>query len=365
MEFSRAAVKDTNTPTTGAKRAHAPAFDDSDEDSENIDPLAFTPKKSKSSNGSDLKKSKFNFHMSVRSDSKVNNPFLSSLDTKTTLTPPVCTTPTSTLSAPAGRSLPNKRVSALSKKRTSLSPYSRIDPPTFVSPKKSSSSRASLPFSIDAALHGTVSNDSKGIPLTPTVAGVLNESHRKPMPKSWQFEIYEDSPEEEAATIMQHSTCTLDISSDEEGNPCSWKDERGKENVPPSDYDAVRPHGIPAGPESRISTKPRLSRGATKADVMTDERDDMRSPLNTLPVEQFYDDGLDSTSVEVIKGDTDARAVEQPEAEVTAGEQEQPPTSDAFADVNPEDTQTAGPAAQADGAPAEFTIAIDQAEKEA
>ena len=36
------------------------------------------------------------------------------------------------------------------------------------------------------------------------------------MPNSWFFEIYEDTPEQEASNMMQHSASVLDISSEDD-----------------------------------------------------------------------------------------------------------------------------------------------------
>lgn len=58
--------------------------------------------------------------------------------------------------------------------------------------------------------------------------------HTSPVRDSWFFEIHEDTPEELATNLMEHSTCTLDLSSDEESR-VRERDERGKENVPPQD----------------------------------------------------------------------------------------------------------------------------------
>ncbi|RAL61712.1 hypothetical protein DID88_002780 [Monilinia fructigena] len=58
--------------------------------------------------------------------------------------------------------------------------------------------------------------------------------HASESKSSWFFQIHEDTEEELATNLMEHSTCTLDISSDEE-SLTRLRDERGKENVPPPD----------------------------------------------------------------------------------------------------------------------------------
>ncbi|KAI5854201.1 hypothetical protein BZA05DRAFT_393514 [Tricharina praecox] len=56
------------------------------------------------------------------------------------------------------------------------------------------------------------------------------------IPDSWAFEIYEDSPEETLQNLMEHSTCTLDISddSDDDESVTSELHEKGKENIAPA-----------------------------------------------------------------------------------------------------------------------------------
>jgi len=67
---------------------------------------------------------------------------------------------------------------------------------------------------------------------------VVAEEKEAPMPKSWFFEVYEETAEEEASNMMEHSACCLDISSDDdvETRQNKLEEERGKENVPPPDW---------------------------------------------------------------------------------------------------------------------------------
>lgn len=112
------------------------------------------------------------------------------------------------------------------------------------------------------------------------------------MPKNWFFEIYEDSPEEEASNLMEHSTLTLDLSSDEESSK-KMKDDRGKENTPPDDYDASTAsrsvvEGIVAAPRHVKKTD------IVRRKVVTDDMDDgQRSPLSDLETDPFVPEGLD------------------------------------------------------------------------
>ncbi|KAG5918179.1 hypothetical protein E4U61_001988 [Claviceps capensis] len=56
--------------------------------------------------------------------------------------------------------------------------------------------------------------------------------------EGWFFDIHEDTPDEEMTNMLQHRTCTLDISSDEEIEQRESREKaegRDKENVPPFD----------------------------------------------------------------------------------------------------------------------------------
>lgn len=166
--------------------------------------------------------------------------------------------------APAGRSpTKSKKAGILSRRRMTASPFTRINPPTFSTAEPSTG----LPFSIDAALAGTVpayKSKSKS-----------KSTHRK----SWQFEIHEDTPEEEMANLMEHSTCTLDIS-DDESRAAAKEDKDNKENIPPID-----------GPAA-MSLSTQIT--ATRRDMMTDET---RSPLGDLDAKEFYAEGCHASSV--------------------------------------------------------------------
>lgn len=118
------------------------------------------------------------------------------------------------------------------------------------------------------------------------------------MPKGWFFAIHEDTPDQEATNIMEHSACTLDISSDDEAGPSKKaNDDRGKENVPPPDHHEVQIQASAvAGGQPTTAGK---ARRAFDADAMKDVGDD-RLPLGALPAEDFYGLGLDAKSVEVI-----------------------------------------------------------------
>jgi len=114
--------------------------------------------------------------------------------------------------------------------------------------------------------------------------------HEPEVKDSWFFDIHEDTAEELATNLMEHSTCTLDISSDEE-SAARLKDERGKENVPPLDdisqtrsqltsVDAVEDSMNDI--KARIRARRAVAEGAINID---------RSPLGDLAAEEFYADG--------------------------------------------------------------------------
>ncbi|KKZ66974.1 hypothetical protein EMCG_07338 [[Emmonsia] crescens] len=152
------------------------------------------------------------------------------------------------LRAPAGRSPKSKPAKAFSR-RSIGSSYTRIDPPSFTKPH--AAPRA--PFSIADALHGTLNNTiNTSLPnvqfqsqsqyqthtqtlqatrITALDINNINSSSSKRHPKVWDFEIYADTEQDEMANLMEHSTCVLDISDDEDKS--RNKDDRGKENIPP------------------------------------------------------------------------------------------------------------------------------------
>lgn len=108
---------------------------------------------------------------------------------------------------------------------------------------------------------------------------------------------------------MEHSTCTLDISSDEE-SASRLLDERGKENVPPLDdisqtrtalTTSSSPVDVASEQMSDIKARMRARRSQRKIDA--GEIDIDRSPLGDLAAEDFYAEGCSSSSVFVIASD--------------------------------------------------------------
>lgn len=157
--------------------------------------------------------------------------------------------------------------------------------PSYAARSSSSAKRTSSSKSLADGLYDTVSS----------------------MKSSWFFDIHEDTPEQEMTNLLQHSTCLLDISSDEE---CEQKlrrekaEGRGKENIPPADD------------VSQTS----VQRGAAinEGDM---EYEKPRVALGDLNVEEFYAKGCDPTSVIIVPGDeedgtvVDGEQTEEPEQE--------------------------------------------------
>lgn len=102
---------------------------------------------------------------------------------------------------------------------------------------------------------------------------------------------------------MEHSTCTLDISSDEE-SAARMKDERGKENVPPpDDISQTRTQltsSVETGESSMTDIKARIRASRMKHENAIDID---RSPLGDLAAEDFYAEGCDSSSIFLIPSD--------------------------------------------------------------
>ncbi|KAF2871302.1 hypothetical protein BDV95DRAFT_521928 [Massariosphaeria phaeospora] len=282
-------------PITGKRRAPA-VFEDND--SENIDPSIFTSptKRSKTGDAGFSKPSPFSL---VTAPSKPSPTFTASPSIPSVRK--ALSSPNTTKSTPISHSRgspKHKRVGLLSKRRVSSSPFRRVDPPSFTH-----NSSPALPFSIDAALSGTIPNYTpKTTPVatpaaTPSNASALDDS----MPKSWFFEIHEDTPEQEAANLMEHSAAVLDISSDDDDVTRKRNEEleRGKENIPPPDFlaqlattgsstDAMQT-GLEAVETEHVKL-PRLRK------IAQDAMEEDRAPLSDLNAADFYGEGCDGAS---------------------------------------------------------------------
>lgn len=212
----------------------------------------------------------------------------------------------SPLSAPAGRSPTrgSKRIGILSRRRTAGGPFGRVDPPSF-------SLGSAAPFSLDAALKGTIPSYSgrSSSSSSSAIPDVLGEGGD--MKASWFFDIHEDTPEQEMTNLLQHGTCTLDISSDEESELKARRERdegRNKENLPPVDD------------VSQTSTRSRVAAAAAAAapinpDDMVFEKS--RGPLAEMNAADYYAEGCDGESVVIVPGDEDG---EVPEVVVAADE---------------------------------------------
>lgn len=187
----------------------------------------------------------------------------------------------SPLSAPAGRSPTRGKKSGILSSRRSSGPYRRVNPPSF----------NAAPFSLDAALKGTIPSYTSRATPAPKPAPAKEPD----MKASWFFDIHEDTAEQEMTNLLQHSTCVLDISSDEESAQRARRENKeDKENVPPVDD---------------VSQTSRRVR-ARREDEMVVEKE--RVALGEMKAADFYAEGCDETSVTIVPGDEEE---EQPKAE--------------------------------------------------
>lgn len=198
----------------------------------------------------------------------------------------------SPISAPAGRSPTHgKRAGILNRRRTSA-PFSRVDPPAF------NLGGGAAPFSLDAALKGTISDFSskrKG-KARQSLDAVLEPQTKA----AWTFEIHEDTPEQLMTNMLQHGTCVLDISSDEESQRKASRDRaegRDKENVPPMDDVS----------QTTARRAPRLG-----VDDMVVEKE--RIALGEMNAADFFPEGCDETSVIFIAEDEEAETDREDES---------------------------------------------------
>ncbi|RBQ82487.1 hypothetical protein VDGD_04978 [Verticillium dahliae] len=297
---------------SGAKRKAADVVEN--DDSENIDPSLFS-KRSKASSISypakDLLKptayilkasTPLNQSSTFRSSTKATP--LASTRARALLQPKspaaklnTAIAKSSPFSAPAGRSpTRSKRSGILSSRRRTAGPYTRVDPPLF-------NLSAAAPFSLDAALKGTIPSYAARSPIsaqsltTPVVvsprATVTKDILEPDMKASWFFDIHEDTPEQEMTNMLQHGTCVLDISSDEESEVKATRERaegRDKENVPPAD--------------DVSQTTARQSR--SQEDDMVIEK--QRTALGEMDAAAFYALGCDESSVIFVPADDEQEA---------------------------------------------------------
>lgn len=292
-------------PATNLKRRfEAPTFDDVD--SENVDPSIFCSPTKKNKIGlqdtyetSNPAKLMFNtttntlkssLARQIRSPRRSDSIAARSQGIKlgeppaTPVHQTTCPTPRNIDSAPAvaGRSPKSKRVGILSRRRMTTSPFMRVNPPSF----PSNGIQGGLPFSIDAALSGTVPSYRP----SPVQAKVIQPQEfctlEESMPKGWMFDIYEESEEIQEQNVVLHRACNLDISDDE--SLAKIKADRGKENIPPGD------------PSSASLLEITTDIPASRKNMMTDEP---RTPLGDLEASEFYADGCDASSYIIVPGE--------------------------------------------------------------
>ncbi|KAL2019147.1 hypothetical protein VTK56DRAFT_10019 [Thermocarpiscus australiensis] len=282
-------------PNAPVKRKAEAVLDDSDDDAENIDPIVFSKRSKGADGGGDhaksfttpsfvLTKAPSAPSLHVAEDAlniPSNEP---SSDRQRSILKPkspasrlsIKSAASSPLRAPAGRSPTrgSKRMGILSRRR-----IQRVDPPS-IGPG------ATVPFSLDDALKGTI----------PSYSGSLRgsssnvDSCHPEMKSSWFFDIHEDTPEQEMTNLLQHSTCTLDISSDEESEGRARRDRAkglDKENIPPADD------------VSQTSSRSARTAAADFDDMVVEKQ---RGPLAKMNVADLYEGG-DSSGIIIVPGD--------------------------------------------------------------
>ena len=285
-----------STPPSALKR-HAPAeFDDPD--SENMDPLMFSsPSKKGRTFDFDLNKSNetplfapppaqpaqyVQRAQATGQKRRAEDTVTPAAGIKRRVQP-------SSAPVPAGRSPKNKRIGILSRRRMTTSPYTRVNPPSSSAGQLTSG----LPFSIDAALAGTVTKYKS------------KSTHGK----GWQFDIHEDTEDAELTNLLGHSTRTLDISDDEGSSSKCDKD--NKENIPPID-----------GPAA-VASATQVTATTSRRDMMTDE---IRKPLGNLDAKDFYAEGCDESSCIVVAAeDSSGQIVDKLSSTINTHESSSPP----------------------------------------
>jgi hypothetical protein len=264
INLQRSALSTPSAPSL--KRRHA-SPDNSD--SENVDPniLKSLNKRKRADFGDDVTTSK---------SARYSLTTIPSIKTRPLATPTL--TPRlniSKVAAPTSAPAAAGRSPTRSKHQGTL-PRKRFAPPQF--------GTKSPHLSIAAALSGTLAHKkSKKI-------RTIEES----TPKSWFFDIYEETEEQQEYTVnewtMTQSATILDISDDE--SKARDRADRGKENVPPGDVPA------PSGMASQLSASSKVP--SSRKDMMTDEP---RTPLGDLNAADYYPEGLDASSVVLIQDD--------------------------------------------------------------
>ncbi|PHH74843.1 hypothetical protein CDD82_4746 [Ophiocordyceps australis] len=180
-------------------------------------------------------------------------------------------------------------------------PYSRSE-------KERSAREASPPFSLDAALKGTLPPHGRRSKPSSCLTGSKSLPHAgaSETKSSWFFDIHEDTPDQEMTNMIQHGTCVLDISSEQDFAKKARREQaegRDKENIPPPDYVAD------------ILTRPSRRRACmTAADCA--RRVARRDALAEMKAADFYSEGCDETSIFIVPADEELPAEEpRPESD--------------------------------------------------
>ncbi|KAJ4411754.1 hypothetical protein N0V85_003772 [Neurospora sp. IMI 360204] len=300
------------------------------DDAENVDPSMFS-KRAKSSHSNIMKPSQFVLKKASTPVISLGKSILGNTSTQPRhilqaksqqirLNTRLATA--TTLTAPAGRSPTrgSKKGGILSKRRTQ-----RVDPPSF--------GGVSAPFSLDAALKGTIPSYSGGRRETKSIKSSTTKAESffpSAMKSDWFFDIHEDTPEQEMTNLLQHSTCVLDISSDEETEKRETREcaeGRDKENVPPTDDVS----------QTQSARTPSIRGAGSDADDMIVEKN--RGPLQEMDSQDFWPEGTDDEDFFVVPGDEDdaaatvaGPAVQTDEAQEEDGEKQHSDIPQIFVD---------------------------------
>lgn len=123
---------------------------------------------------------------------------------------------------------------------------------------------------------------------------------------------------------MEHSTLTLDLSSDDDEECLRKWEDKGKENVAPEDY--TYSQSSLSTPRSISTVEAPKTQGRRRKIVKEDAMDDgERSPLSDLETEDFFAAGLDKDSVVVIPDtvENEEAAADVPSIEVVDAAQKE------------------------------------------
>lgn len=233
--------------------------------------------------------------------------------------------------SPASKSLLSSSLAGRSPTRTpqSSTPYSKRSGAGIMASRRGARQQLggtfSPSFSLGAALAGTgptsrggtYSSFSRHHARTPSnlsTSSTISSSDSilgsSLLGSSLNFTIHEDTAEQEMTNLLQHSTCTLDISSDEESALRAKRDRaegRDKENIPPPD-DVSQTSGTTTS-RSTTSNAAAARAAALSAEktVASDENvmdvNVVRTAMAELPVEDYYAPGCGADSVVFVEGD--------------------------------------------------------------